>query len=189
MTYLFPSEYSKILSTEKNWIFFQTTFDPNKIRKKILAGLNNGHIYWSVMDIYSLFDGPIPKDTITLHIYQAKYKTPKIEPCLFMDTKVFLNWFLDTYQKNGSFFSPRACYTSTLCSFFETFIHKLFQIQLEMNTGIENFAKDAKMFFDFERLTRKGWSNAPWDDPDAGKPLTTKQIHDFKTEILGIGVD
>lgn len=183
MAYLLPYQYSKFLSTEGNWIFFQTIFDPNKIREKILAGLNNGHIYWSVMDIHSLFDGPIPEDTITLHIYQTKYKTPRIKPCLFMDTKVFLNWFLDAYQKNGCHFSHREFYTCTLCSFFETFIHKLFQIQLEMKTGIENFAKDAKMFFDFERLIEKGW----YKNYEYQTPLSPMQIEKFKKNVLNIG--
>lgn len=189
MSCLFPHEYSKILSTEKDWTFYQITFDPTGIKKKILTGLHDGHIYWDVFNIYDLFNDNVPTDTITVPIYKSRHKEPRVKPTFFITTKVFLNWFLDVYQKNGSHFEQPKFYTSSLFSSLETLIHKLFQIQLEVGTNIENFAKDARMFFSFERLTWKGWSCAPWHDPDAGKPLTTKQIHDFKTEILGIGVD
>jgi len=189
MTYLLPNEYSKILSTENGWTFYQITFDPTGIKKKILTGLHDGHIYWDVVNIYDLFNDNVPTDTITVPIYKSRYKKPTVKPTSFITTKVFLSWFLDVYQKNGFWFERQKFYTPSLFSSLEALIHKLFQIQLEVGTDIENFAKDARMFFCLERLTWKGRSSAPWDGPDAGKPLTTKQIHDFKKEILGIGVD
>ena len=189
MTYLLPYQYSKILSTKEGWTFYRITFDPTGIKKKILAGLHDGHIYWDVVDIYDLFNDNIPEDIIAVPIYESRYKKPVVKPTLFMTTKTFLNWFLDVYQKNGCRFEQSKFYTRSLFSSLETLIHKLFQIQLEIGTGIENFAKDARMFFSLERLTERGWSRAPWNDTDSGKPLTTKQIQHFKKEILGIGVN